>query len=708
MKTTRQIEKTYNVTRQTLYNWMKDNVITKPEKDNKGWYKWDTSNEKQIQSVIKLKKENKYKRIEEIEKLKITNRRYLGSKQKALDFIWEVVEKNTNGIKTIADVFGGTGSVADMFRKKGKNVIVNDILYSNYISFLTWFGNEEVDYGNIKRYIEELNGLEPIEENYVSKYFGDKYFTVENARKIGAIREKIESYKDINEREKAFLLTALLYAMDKVANTVGHYDAYREKMDSTMPLKLRLPELNDNKKNKVYKSDANKLVRKINADLVYIDTPYNSRQYGDAYHLLENIMEWKKPEVTGKAMKMVDRGNIKSDYCTVKAPQAFEDLIQGIDSKYILVSYNNMAEKGSGRSNAKISNEEIVQTLRKKGKVTVFETDFNVFTTGKTKIDNHKELLYLCKVKQVKGGRTKKNDYIQSPLNYTGGKYKLLPQIETLFPKDYNNFIDLFAGGANVGINVKPKGKVYINEIKPYLIDLYKFFKKIDINTLLTQIENIIKEYGLSDTKQYGYKYYNSDSCKGVGEYNKKPFNKLKIDYNKGKFIGDDKNLVFYVLIVFSFNNQIRFNSKGEYNIPQGKRDFNDKMVLKLKAFHKAIKENEIKFSNSDFRNFKNYSKGDFVYVDPPYRISTASYNEFGGWTLQDDLDLFEYLDNLDKQGIKFAFSNVIKHKGKENKELIEWAKKYIIHELDFNYNNCNYQSKARVSVTEEVLITNY
>ena len=708
MKTTRQIESTYNVTRQTLDNWMRDNLISKPIKDNKGWYQWGEPNEGQIQFIIESRKENKNKPTEELEILKITNRRYLGSKQKMLDFIWEVVSENTSGVNIVADVFGGTGSVADMFMQKGKRVIVNDILYSNYLSFLTWFGAQKVNYEKIKQILSELNELESTKENYVSKHFGDKYFSMENAKKIGAIRERIETYKDINEREKAFLLTSLLYAMDKVANTVGHYDAYREKMDSTIPLRLRLPELYENKKNEVYKRDANKLVRDITADLVYIDTPYNSRQYGDAYHLLENIMEWQKPEVIGKAMKMVDRSKIKSDYCTVKAPQAFEDLIQGIDSKYILVSYNNMAEKGAGRSNAKISNEEIIETLKQKGKVKIFETDFNVFTTGKTKIQNHKELLYLCEVKQNKKKAPNKKVYVQSALNYTGGKYKLLPQIEPLFPEEYNNFIDLFAGGANVGVNAKPKEKIYINEIKYYLVELYKFFKSTDIDILLSKIETLIDEYGLSNTKKYGYVHYNSDSEKGIGEYNKEPFKKLKTDYNNGKFTGDDKNLVFYVLIVFGFNNQIRFNSKGEYNLPQGKRDFNDKMVAKLKTFHKAIKDNKIEFFNLDFREFKNFSTNDFIYVDPPYRISTASYNELGGWTLQDDLDLFEYLDKADKKGVKFAISNVIEHKGKENNELIEWAKKYNVHELNFNYNNSNYQSKAKGNVTKEVLITNY
>lgn len=104
--------------------------------------------------------------------------------------------------------------------------------------------------------------------------------------------------------------------MDKVANTVGHYDAYRQKMDSFDPIILRVPEYNINSDNKIFNEDANQLVRKIHADLMYIDTPYNSRQYGDSYHLFENIIGWNKSELTGVARKMVDRSQLKSAYST--------------------------------------------------------------------------------------------------------------------------------------------------------------------------------------------------------------------------------------------------------------------------------------------------------------------------------------------------------------------------------------------------------
>ena len=266
-------------------------------------------------------------------------------------------------INIVADIFGGTGVVSNLFRDQGKKIIINDILTSNYISYLTWFGNEKIDYTKIKKLIHELNSIEGF-FGYVSNNFGNRYFSVENSEKIDAIREKIESYRNINQREKAFLLTSLLYAMDKSANTVGHFDAYRKVMSNTTPIKLRIPIKNDNIGNQIFNENANDLVKRIYADLVYIDTPYNSRGYENAYHVLENIIEWKKPEVEGVAKKAVNRADKTSDYTKSKAPQAFKDLINNIKAKYILVSYNNMENKGNARSNAKISQAEIISIIR--------------------------------------------------------------------------------------------------------------------------------------------------------------------------------------------------------------------------------------------------------------------------------------------------------------------------------------------------------
>lgn len=328
----------------------------------------------------------------------IGQRRYLGAKSRMLDFIKQTIDENTVDVNVFADIFGGTGVVASMFRNAGKNIIINDLLDSNFLAYEAFLSNDGFNREKVETLLNQMNNL-PLADNYVSVNYGDKFFSMENAQKIGVARQFIDDQMDLTQRERAILLTSLLYGMDRVANTVGHYDAYRQKMDSFAPIQFRFPEINQNAANsELYHEDANELVRRIKSDVVYIDPPYNSRQYGDVYHVLENVMDWEKPELFGVAMKPKDRSKTKSNYSTAKAPDAFEDLVKHIDARYIVVSYNNMAQKGAGRSNAKISNEEIIERLSLRGDVQVFELPFQAFTTGKTKVQNHKELLYLVEV----------------------------------------------------------------------------------------------------------------------------------------------------------------------------------------------------------------------------------------------------------------------------------------------------------------------
>lgn len=170
---------------------------------------------------------------------------------------------------------------------------------------------EEYNQQTIIDYILYYNSLIDIDDNYMTENFADTYFSYDDCAKIGYIREDIENHyrnNDINSRERALLITSLLYAMDKIANTCGHYDAYRKGIEFEKSLELYVPlaEVNNNAKNECYNEDANELVKRITADLVYIDPPYNSRQYCDAYHLLENIARWEKPAVYGVAKKWIE------------------------------------------------------------------------------------------------------------------------------------------------------------------------------------------------------------------------------------------------------------------------------------------------------------------------------------------------------------------------------------------------------------------
>lgn len=641
---------------------------------------------------------------------KINNRRYLGNKYKLLDFIKNTIASACQGINTVADIFAGTGSVASAFTDK--KLITNDILYFNYICHVAWFGSQKYNEPKVETLVCYYNLVQPQEENYMSKNFSDTFFSAADCRKIGYIREDIEkryNAGEINARERAILITSLLYAMDKIANTCGHYDAYIKGATFEKHLELTLPLASNenNQNNQSYNEDANKLVERIEADLVYIDPPYNSRQYCDAYHLLENVARWEKPAVTGVALKM-DRSKLKSDYCTSSAAKAFEDLVSKIKAKYILLSYNNMAEKGNGRSNAKISDDDIMRILSRKGKVKVFSEKYKAFSAGKSDIKDNEERLFLCECYDYQ-----QKELIQSPLNYTGGKYKLLPQMLPHFPKDIDYFVDLFCGGGNVGINV-PCNKVLFNDNNSIIRYMFGTFKNMDKEETFRLIDSIIKEYGLSDSDKYGYEYYGCNSADGLSKYNTDGYLRLREDFNKMQNRDYGYYITLYVLIVYSFNNQIRFNRRGEFNLPAGKRDFNRKMREKLSAFIDRLKSGDYNFESNDFREISDEDWNDktFVYVDPPYLITCATYNEQDGWNEELEKELLNYLDKLNDRGIRFALSNVLQSKGKENKILLDWVNrnigKYRVIYLDYTYSNSNYHTKDRTSKTDEVLIVNY
>lgn len=302
---------------------------------------------------------------------------------------------------------------------------------------------------------------------------------------------------------------------------------------------------------------------------------------------------------------------------------------------------------------------------------------------------------------------------IQSPLNYTGGKFKLLPQILPLFPKQINTFVDLFCGGCNVGINVEANRVIY-NDIDRNLLYIYQTFKILGKEVIKELIYEIIDKYNLSLVSKYGYDYYGCESGKGLGDYNREKFLKLREDFNHNTNEDHYYYVLLYVMIVYAFNNKIRFNAKGEFNLPVGKRDFNKKMEEKLEKFIDRIDEQDCKFTCIDFRDFdiETLTENDFVYIDPPYLITCATYNEQGGWSEDNERDLLNFLDSLHNRNIKFALSNVLRSKGKENNILIEWLEKnedrYKTINLNYSYSNSNYQTKDKTSASEEVLIINY
>ena len=278
---------------------------------------------------------------------------------------------------------------------------------------------------------------------------------------------------------------------------------------------------------------------------------------------------------------------------------------------------------------------------------------------------------------------------IKSPLNYVGGKFKLLPQLLPLFPEKIDKFVDLFCGGGNVSVNVSAN-KIYCIDKQSQVIDFLTACKQRSSEEMLEKIDTLIDRYDLTKTNKDGYY-------------------KLRDYYNSGNRTWD----VFYTLVCYAFNNQIRFNSKVEFNMPFGmnRSSFNPTLRGKFIEFVDSLKGKDIFFRARDFRSIRPDKMGsnDFLYADPPYRISCASYNEGGGWTETDDIDLFNLLDSLDKKGVKFALSNVIRNKGMVNEILIDWSSKYTVHRIDISYSNSSYHRKRKIEQdTTEVLVTNY
>lgn len=334
--------------------------------------------------------------------MKINNRRYTGSKYKLMPWIKTLILSNCPDCISIFDVFGGTGVVTAELLDITKVNYINDFLFSNEIFYKAFLEQKTFDIDKLKKYKDEYNSVKKniLKDNYVSENFGDKYFSMADAKLIGYIRERVEYEKKnnkVNDKEYNILLASLLYSLDRCANTVGHYEAYikGKSIKNSFYFDLIEPIITSNNI-KIYREDANILANKVTADIAFIDPPYNSRQYSRFYHLLETLTKWDKPELVGTAMKPPVEN--MSDYCRNTAPQVFEDLIKKLSVKYIVVTYNNTYNTKSSSSRNKIKLEEIQEILEKKGETVIYEKKYPRFNAGKTDKSSHKELVFITKV----------------------------------------------------------------------------------------------------------------------------------------------------------------------------------------------------------------------------------------------------------------------------------------------------------------------
>lgn len=332
----------------------------------------------------------------------IESRRYIGNKAKLSDWIMYLINNEIKEkLNSFADIFAGTASITKASLKYFDTIITNDFLHSNNIIYKAFFENSEWNRKKLNQIIDNFNNLETniLQENYFSTNFGGKFYHQNTAKIIGYIRNEIERLKsELTEKEHNILLASLIYTIDKIANTVGHFDAYRKIKIKEPKFELKLIEPFKTDKVQIFKEDANQLIRKIKTDVAYIDPPYNSRQYSRFYHLYETLIKWDKPKLYGVALKP-EPENV-SEYCKVNAVNVFRDLIKNLDAKYIAVSYNNTFNPKSNSSKNKISLEQIENILNKKGKTKVFENSYRFFNAGNTEFNNHKELLFITKVNE--------------------------------------------------------------------------------------------------------------------------------------------------------------------------------------------------------------------------------------------------------------------------------------------------------------------
>lgn len=333
-------------------------------------------------------------------RLEINQRRYIGNKSKLMPWISDLILKNTEG-NSFFDVFAGTGSVTAYMFNNYDSFYINDFLYSNYVAFNAFFGEEGVDNKKINNYFDQfkLINKRKYDDSYFEDNYGGRFFSKHDAAVIGEIRERVQNAKDLNDRERAVLITSLIYSADRISNTVGHYDAYRKGIEIPDRFHFELIDyMNTHDKDiHIYREDANEIVKKVYADVVFLDPPYNSRQYSRFYHVLEQIAKWNKPKLYGVAMK--PKAENMSEYSRSDAPEIFDQLVQNIHGKYIVVTYNNTYENAKSTSSRnKITHNQILESLNKVGITKVFNKPYKYFNAGNTNLKNHKETLFITEV----------------------------------------------------------------------------------------------------------------------------------------------------------------------------------------------------------------------------------------------------------------------------------------------------------------------
>lgn len=615
--------------------------------------------------------------------------RYLGSKDKLIPAIKSLLHQKglTDRNYIFFDAFCGTGAVANSV-KDIYHLVINDsmhwsVLYAkgriigNTCCFKT-LGFDPFEYFNSHNETE----LGFIYNNYSPGGSDRMYFSSNNAARIDYIRTTIECWKKdqlITENEYAYLMYCLIESVSSVSNTAGVYGAFLKYWDPRANNPLIIQPLCSDDTNiralDLYCAKIEDIISSVNCDILYLDPPYTQNQYGTQYHLLETLVLNDNPpisKITGsRPVTPMKSMWSKDGYANI----LFDYVIAKTTAKYIILSYNN---------DGFLSKDYIEATLKRYGKPETYscqEIDYKKYNNFKCRgKDGHIEYLFFIEKKPME------DVVYESPLNYSGSKAKMIPIIKHYLPKSIHTFVDAFGGGFNVGINIDAERIIY-NDINPFVVELIQSFSNIDCADYLKAIKKLIGTYNLAPCNKDGY-------------------NKLRKIYNDTPI--DKRNpVMLYALILFGFQQQIRFNSNFDFNIPCGTRRFNDKLLSKFVSFARVIKEKHIFFTRKSFGELKDYISADSIfYFDPPYRETTATYNDgkrgFEGWDIAHEQNLCKMMDYINAQNGKFIFSYVLKTGDFYNHDIEDWAnansyKIIDVADLQGRYNN-----------RREVLILNY
>lgn len=615
--------------------------------------------------------------------------RYLGNKTKLLDAIEDVIKKYGIIGNTFADLFSGTGCVGDRFKDRYK-IISNDFLYfSSLISKSKLRYKKTPDFSKFqdtfhKDIFEWLNSKEytPNQTYFVYHNYtpaGERnFFTEENGVRIDGIRQTIEELKVsnlISENEYEYLIASLLESATRYSNTSGTYEAFFKFWDSRALNQFIIEPLIIKETDhligyKAYSEDTNKLVRRIEGDIAYIDPPYTVTQYVSAYHFLETLAKYDYPTITGVGGKR-GRGDKNSLYARKnEAKSQFEDLFRQLNFKHIIISYSNQGL---------VSVDELIELAK------LFAVNHEVYVNNFNyrEYQNHRS-------SNKRNGKELKEVIIyfekdlsinKSPLNYSGSKDTLLQAITKELPYHVESFFDVLGGAFNVGANIIPTNTVYYNEIDSRIYRIIKWLASDSKETIIHDVESLIKEYGLN---------------KGLAE----PYLELRKHYNEK---ADFKEL--FVLHMYAFQNMIRFNSSQKFNTPIGVAGYSDDMRERILKF--TPKCNNVIYMNIDYINidWDKFSDDTLFYFDPPYFITNATYNDGKrggkGWSINEELELLDILSLIDRKGKKFLLSNVIEHKGKKHELLLNWIATHNYTMIDVGVSGWRYTK-------HEVLIKNY